>query len=286
MAVQTVRTSAAPQQTWEPSQIGDLFTKPVGEESLALQVATSATASAACHDFRIPVVNTDPVAAWVDEGEEIAASSQEYAEEADYFHKLAGLTVISREMAEDTSPGVATEVGRGLARDIARKIDAAFFGTRGGSQLAPRGLEDLTNVTKVEPNAFDSLDPFHMALHLAQLEGAALTAFVANPGDAIDLALLKDEDGSRRPLLASDPTQATRRLVAGVPLYVSKAVKAGTVWGIPRDRVVIAVREDVSLTRDESVFFTSDRIAIRATMRATFLYPNPGAIVKITKTAA
>lgn len=59
-------------------------------------------------------------------------------------------------------------------------------------------------------------------------------------------------------------------------------MEAGTIWGLPNaGRIVIAIREDVSLVRDASVYFTSDRVAIRATMRVTTLFPHPASIVKV-----
>ena len=42
----------------------------------------------------------------------------------------------------------------------------------------------------------------------------------------------------------------TKRLVLGVPLISSTAVAAGTIWGIPRDRVFAVIREDAQLAVD------------------------------------
>lgn len=57
-------------------------------------------------------------------------------------------------------------------------------------------------------------------------------------------------------------------------------------WGLPAGGlVVIAVRSDVELLRDESVYFTSDRVAIKASMRVTTLFPHEAAIQKVSLTA-
>ncbi len=37
------------------------------------------------------------------------------------------------------------------------------------------------------------------------------------------------------------PESPTRRTVLGVPLYVTNAVTAGIVWGLPRDRVMVVM---------------------------------------------
>lgn len=53
-------------------------------------------------------------------------------------------------------------------------------------------------------------------------------------------------------------------------------------WGIPRDRVLVVVRDDPRVEVDRGVYLTSDRVAIKATMRVGFAFPHPAAIVKIT----
>lgn len=41
------------------------------------------------------------------------------------------------------------------------------------------------------------------------------------------------------------------------------------------------LREDVTLDIDASAFFTSDRIAVRSTMRVGFGWPHPASVVKL-----
>ena len=70
---------------------------------------------------RLPAVTADPTAAWVAEGAEIPISDLTTAEVDVVTRKVAGLSVVTSELAEDSSPEATAEVGRGLARDIARK---------------------------------------------------------------------------------------------------------------------------------------------------------------------
>ncbi|QCV88204.1 phage major capsid protein [Acidipropionibacterium jensenii] len=270
-------------RSWLPEQAGQLVVQPVTQASVAIQAAGSVVTDSQVNGYRVPVWKADPTAAFVAEGEEIPVTDGQLAEAADTFHKLAGLTIISREMAADSNPDVAEQIGLGLARDIARKLDAAIFGGRGADTLAPEGLADLTGTTTIDAGtAWTNTDPFSDALYSAEQVGAQLSAFVANPADARLLAKLKTQTGSQLPLLGSDPTMPTRRQIVGVPMLTSPAVTAGTVWGIPAGRIVIAIRSDVELLRDESVFFTSDRVAIKATMRVTSLFPHEAAIQKIS----
>jgi len=98
-------------------------------------------------------------------------------------------------------------------------------------------------------------------------------SFVANPADVLLLAKLKEATGSNRPLLGSDPSNPTKRILQGVRLYASPAVTEGTIWGIPQVRSLLVRRKNVDLQVDRSAYFTSDRTAIRATVRVGFAFP-------------
>lgn len=73
-------------------------------------------------------------------------------------------------------------------------------------------------------------------------------------------------------------------MINGVPLYVSPSVAADIVWAIPAAHSLFVLRQNATVVTDSSVFFTSDRVAIRATLRVSFGFPYPLSIVKVTKT--
>ncbi len=260
-----------------PEQVAELLITPAIELSVAAQVSTVVTTGAPT--YRVPLVQTDPTAAWVAEGQEINPSDMQFDEVIVTPSKLAGLTIITRELAEDSTPEAAQAVGDGLARDIARKMDAAFFGNL--SAPAPAGLGSLTPSTVDTGATIGNTDPFAEALSLAENVSAVTTAFVTDPATALALAKVKKASGSNEPLLGNDPTAPTSRTILGVPLYVSAAVTAGTVWALPRDRVYLVLRDDTRIEVDHSVYFTSDRVAVKATLRCGFAYPHPAAIVRL-----
>lgn len=270
-------------QTWLPSDVGSLVLKPVSTGSIAILAAGFKTAKKQTNNYRVPIVRTDPQAEWVAEGAEIVPSKGQFGEVVDSFHKLAGLTIISRELAEDSNPGALDHVADGLGRDIAKKLDMAIFGKRGSDLIPPLGLLDITDVNQIAAGtSWSDLDPFVHAVYEAEQQGAQLNAFVTNPADAYALATLKDANGSNRTLLGSDPTRPDLRMISGVPLLASSAVEPGTVWGIPKDNLLtIVIRQDVQVEADKSVYFTSDLIAVKATMRVAILHPHPEAIQKI-----
>ena len=116
----------------------------------------------------------------------------------------------------------------------------------------------------------------------AETAHATLTAFVAAPATALALSTIKEQTGSNKSLLGSDPTQPTSRTIAGVPLYTSPAVPANTVWGISAQHSIFVLRQDATVVTDTSAFFTSDRVAMRATLRVAFAFAHPASIVKVT----
>ncbi|ANQ71720.1 MULTISPECIES: phage major capsid protein [Rhodococcus] len=264
-----------------PSQVAELLIQPVIGESVAAQVSRVILSNT--NSLRVPIVTDDPSAAWVPEGGEIPISDLEVTELEIPALKLAGLTMISNELIADSGPDVAAEVGRGLARDLARQLDAAYFGTTVTN--GPSGLASLSGIQSVvTAGAFENLDPFSEAQALTETVGATVGAFVTSPQVALQLAKLKTGSGSNAPLLGSDPTQPTKRVIAGVPLVVSPKVEANAVWAIPAERAVVTIRQDADIASDGSVGFTSARTAVRAIMRVGIGFPHPAAIVKITQT--
>ena len=121
-------------------QIHALIVRPLIDQSVVAQVSTVVTTSS--HDLRVPIVTADPQAAWTAEGTEIAVSDPTLTETVITPKKLAGLVVVSNELAADSSPAALQVVGDGLVRDLRRQIDAAYFGNTTAN--GPNGLGSLT----------------------------------------------------------------------------------------------------------------------------------------------
>lgn len=266
-----------------PENVADLLVQPMIDASVAARVARVTTTTSST--FRIPVVTADAKAAWVAEGEEIPASSMTISEVLVQPAKLAGRETVSRELADDSNPAALEAVGDSLARDIARQLDAAFFGSKGTNLSQPAGLLDLAGINAVVSTGtgWTNLDAFVQGKYLAEKASARLTAWVANPDDAVELATIKRAAGSNEPLLGPDPSEPGRSQILGLPLHVSPGVPEGIIWGIPRDRAYLVIREGATVEFDSSVFFTSDRIAVRAIMRVAWGFPHPAAMIQINK---
>jgi len=262
-----------------------LLVQPVIAQSVALQAFTVFNSSEA--QTRLPVVLADPAANWVAEAQPITESDMETAEIVVAPAKVAGLTVVSNELAEDSSPQAQAVVGDGLVRSIAYRIDEVAFGpTLAPTVPAPSGLRGLPGFSTVEaPGQWADLDPFLEALSVAEGQGAAITSFIANPADALALARLRQGAGSNVTLLGSDPTQPTQRVISGVPLLTSRHVEVGTVWAIPKAFVYAVVRRDATVDVSEHAVFARDAVAVRGVMRVGLAYPHPAAVVRISRAA-
>ena len=254
-----------------PETVGQLVVQPVQRESIALQVATAVQTSST--SFRIPLVTQDGVAAWTPEGTEITPTDASISELDCVPKKLAALSIISRELATDSSPAAQQVVGESLARDIARKLDVAFFANT--TPNGPSGIASVAGVNAVTSDYSDT-DGFSEAISEIETAGASATAFVTNPATALALAQLKKlSTGSNEPLLAADAASPSKRSVSGVPLWVSPAVAADVVWALDKSRSFVVLHGAVDLRVDESAYFSSDRIGIRVTLRAAFGFRAP-----------
>ncbi|MFE0789151.1 phage major capsid protein [Streptomyces mutabilis] len=266
-----------------PPEYGAVVTKPVEALSVAYLTGTKVTTSAS--EYLIPILATDVTTGAVVEGAEITPSDAVFEELRIKPAKFAGLTIISRELADDSNPAAADQVGRSIARQIANSVDNALFNALTAPN--PAGLASLTGISAVAaPAAWTNLDPFEEAVSLSEAAGGRVTAWVTGATTALEVAKLKDATGSNKGLLNPDLTAEGRRAILGRPVVVSPFVPADTVYGISREDLLVVTREDTRLDVDRSAYFSSDRIGVRGTMRVAFGMPVPAAHVRITNAAA
>jgi HK97 family phage major capsid protein len=267
-----------------PDEFGEIYYRPLRGASVALQVTRNVQTGAST--YRVPVVTAFPTAEWTAEGAVITATDPTVTEVSCTPPKLAGLTVVSREMLDDSGGDAASVITNGLINDLARKIDEAFFGAP-VSALAPNGLRDLTTEQVVNVTGdFANLDAFAEALSKAETVGAQVNSFVAAPATVLALQQLKESTGSNRPLLGADVSSPTGRSILGVPVYSSPHVEADVVWAIPAPAAVSVLRTPAELSVSDDAYFSSYSVGVRVVQRAGFVFPHEAAIVKITANAA
>lgn len=260
----------------KPEEVEDLIVRPLMEESVALQAASVVRTGS--KSTRFPIVTGRPAAAWTLEAEEIDIVEATFTEIEVTPSKLAAITPISSELAADSDPSATKEVGRLIVADLKAKLDDAFFAATTAN--GPAGLGSVAATVTYAGETISDTDPFVEAISKAEALGVNIGQLnlVGNPTDVLAVARVKRAVDSNEPLLGVDASSPTKRSIAGVPLWSSSHAPAGTFWLIPRDRVFAVVRNDFELTVDSSVFFTSDRIAVRAKVRVGFGFPHPAAV--------
>jgi HK97 family phage major capsid protein len=269
-----------------PDEHGAVYWQPLRDTSVALRPEVTTNILTEAAKYRVPVVTGNPNAEWTPEGADIALSDPTTTEVSVTPPKVAALTKLSRELADDSGGQALGIVGQGMVFDLAQKIDEAFFGSPVSTE-APNGLNDVTGVSTVAlTGAFANIDPFNEAMSIAEQQGRNVTAFVGNPDTVLRLTNLKEATGSNRPLLQPDPTAPHRRLLGGVPLLSSQYVADNTVWALPRDAALSILRTPAELATSEDAAFGSYSIMVRIVQRVGFLFPHAAAIVKVTDVTA
>lgn len=273
-----------------PEQIAETIIKPLERESVAFEISRIQTHESAT--LRIPVLDTDGDMGWIPEGQDLPLSQPTTHSVNVTPPKLATVVPVTREAFDDSEAGLLGQLTDSLLRRYAVKVDAGFFGN--AADPAPAGLTALaagsgSAVVKqsVAADFGGNTDWAVDAAAAIEDAGGTMTAIVANSADMALLAKLKTGTGSAQPLLApnGDATSQARRVINGVPVYVSAAVPARTLWALDGSRAVVAVRRKAEIETDKSVYFDKYSIAVRFVARIGWAFPHPETIVKITRAA-
>ncbi|MFC4912573.1 phage major capsid protein [Actinomadura gamaensis] len=246
----------------------------------------------------IPRVLSDAVASWTPEGTEITPTDPNADNVTATPRKLAALVYASNELISDSNPDAQNVLADNLARAVALKLDRSYFE---GSGVAPeiRGLRNQSGIQTVSMGAngaaLANLDPFADALGMLAEADAEASAIVMHPRNWRALIKVKETTGSARPVLidgASAPSDGPRRSIYGVPVFLTSqlstnevqgtATNANSIYVYQGDQVVTVFRSDADVQVDRSAAFSSDRTAVRVTLRADLVLPNPAAVVRIT----
>jgi HK97 family phage major capsid protein len=272
-------TNSSLQTAWSPEDYGKLVDLVIAEKSIAFKAGTRITTGA--ESIRFPMLTADPAVGWYAENTQISLTDPTTNELVVTPKAVKGLTQISNEAAEDSNPAVADQIGRGLARNVAKKIDAAFFGNTVTN--GPSGLLSLAGVNVVDTGTvtLTSLDAFHEAKAAALADGAEISVWVLAPDVALTLSKAKQlTTGSNVGLLDANGVGDGVTL-AGVPVLVSTDVAAGNAWGLDGTQVLVVQRTGTKVTRSTDSAFDYDAVQVRATARVSFGFVNPAGVVRL-----
>jgi len=263
------------QNAFTPEDYGKLVDAEVNDKAVAFQAATVVNTSK--HQVRFPVLVSDPETGWYAENSPITLVDPETNEVVVVPAKVAGLTQVSNESVEDTDPAVAAMIGKALARDIGKKVDAAFFGSTVAN--GPSGLLSVEGVQVVDTGAgWTTLDYVHDAKSQAMANGAELTHIVLAPDVALALSKAKTATGSNQGLLETVDDGVR---LAGLIALVSPAVASGNAWALDSSQVMTVRRKGTTVSMSTDAAFGSDATQVRAVSRVGFGFANPAGIVRL-----
>lgn len=268
MAMQHSTTADA----FTPEDFGGLVDLAVQAQSIAARSATLVYTDKVKINF--PLWTADPAVGWYEELDTIATTDGDTDQVEVTPSKTAGLSLIGNELREDSDPSVADQIGKGLANQIARSIDAAYLANT--TPKAPNGLLSIGYSTVDTGATLANLDPFIAARFAAEAAGSELTHWIVKPETAEALSKLKTASGSNQPLIEFVADGIT---VAGLPVLRSNQVDAATLfWGIPEDHVKFVQRKGTTVERFPAV--EKDGTWIRATSRIGIGFVNEAGVVR------
>lgn len=290
-------TSAASGDGFAPTQAADYFFDHLTANSVGLasgfrRVRTDRD------QLDVPKVTDDPASAWTSEGAEITASQPSTDTITATPRKLAGLVFVSNEMIADSNPDAQDMVAETLSRDVALRLDRGFYeGTGTPPQI--QGLRGASGIQTysmgTDGAALTNLDPFAEALGMLAEANAAGSAIVMHPRNWRTLIQIKETSGSTMPLLLAErggPTESAQGSIYGVPVLLTSQLStsetkgtssnANSIYVYEAAQVVAVMRKQATVETDRSAAFSSDRTAVRVTLRADMVLPNPAAVVRIT----
>ena len=259
----------------------------MGTLEKAVPIATLVFVVSSMVAMRFPLLTEDVPSGWFNEGDPITMEQPTVDQLVVAPKKLASITQISSELAEDSDPAAASLVRDSLARSAARTLDRAFFASQSDPK-GPAGILSVAYQSVSAGSAFSTFDPFLAAATRLEKVGATATSFTANADTVLGLSELKEFSGSiqsNKSLLQPDPSQPTKRAINGVPLYSvadTVALADNHIWCPDKTRTFVVIRRNIQIDVSPHAAFQSDSIMVRLTMRAAPAFPHPQACVLVT----
>ena len=279
MAIETTLTSS---KAWAPDQ--NVF-NPADAVPDALILAHSNVAGVIDGDqpvLRVAYVTDDDASVTV-EGIAIDEADPAMSETLIYSAKITQLIRLSNEQYRQA--GTAQELSQSVQRALIKKADSLFLAQAAPTAPAVAPVAGLLNVSGIENGgAVDtSLDALIDLVALLESNGATPSGMILDPLAWASLRKLKTGTSSEVGILGAGTNDALR-LLLDLPVTVSNAMSANAGIVVDRNAVVSAVGP-VLVKADESVYFNSDSVALRATWRIGHNIVRPERLGKFTVTA-
>ena len=198
-----------------------------------------------------------PVAAFVDEAADKAATGAEYAQVTVDIKKIAAIVMYTQELIEDAQDDPTVLVNQDVRASFADLIDSHALGRDSAGAIVSQFNSELTETTQgvewVAADADGVADAISSAMATIEANGYRATGAILAADGAAQLRNARDADG--RPLYSDGFTSAPSS-IWGIPLHYSTnlqsfatAAAAGRVVGVVGDftHALLAVRNDISV---------------------------------------
>lgn len=200
-----------------------------------------------------------------EEGDELDEAEPTLSEVLVYTSKITQLVRLSREQYSQS--GTSEQLASSVARAIIRRADLLFFNETAPTPPAVAPTAGLVNISGVVEGGeiSDNLDALTDLIAELQVNKATPTGIVVDPLGWGALRKFKIGTDYNSTLLGAGTNDAEQRLL-GIPLSVNVALPAYTGVVVDRSAIVSAVGQ-VMIATSTDRYFTSDSVAVRATLR-------------------
>lgn len=200
------------------------------------------------------------------EGTEIPEAEPALNEVLVHTGKVTQLIRLSNEQyRQEGTPG---QLSDSVSRALVRKADQAFLTQPAptvGDTTPPAGLTNIPGITAADDPVTSNLDPLIDLAAQLEAHGGAPTGILLDPLAWAALRKMKTADGAQTTILGAG-TEDAQKLLLDLPVQVSAALTPNTGLVVDNTAIISAVGP-VNVAVDESVYFTSDSVATRATWR-------------------
>jgi len=225
----------------------------------------------------IPVITSDPEAAWVGETDAKPVSNPSLSTKVMEPYKLAVIVPFSNEFRRDAA-ALYDELVRRLPLALAAKFDATVI----GAVQAPGSNFDTFAAATAQVIGTNTYDGLVAADTDIATHGGILNGFALSPqGKGV---LLAAKDGTERPLFINSVAEGAIPMVLGAPVAINKGMynATGKVLGVAGDwsqamygtveGVVIDYSSDATLTSGNTTInlFQQNMFAVRAEIEIGF----------------
>lgn len=280
MATQTTLTSS---KAWAPDQ--NIFNP--GDVVPEALILTHSTVGGVIEGdkpaLRVAYISDDE-AQFTAEGSAIPEGDPGLDEVLVYTAKLTQLVRLSQEQYRQA--GTANELSVSVQRALTKKANQAFLTQPApvAPEVAPpAGILNVAGIEEGDPLT-TNLDPLIDLVAGLESNGGTPTGILLDPLAWAALRKIKTGTGHETALLGAG-THDSVKMLLDLPVTVTSALAANTGAVIDASAIASAVGP-VNVAADESVYFTSDSVALRATWRIGWNIVRPNRIGKFTITTA